>query len=331
MLNLLEASHANLQSSICIYLLQLVELVGRSAPVFIPHKIDRLSMVNGATGFESDPIINAFLMHELSHPGVLSIHPFTTISPYASMHDEICRLAVEKRVALVLLHFHRSSDLTGHVRNNNGLRTVNQKVIASAPCSVGLLIDRQASEATFNVTGEFMHHVVVLFFGGGDDREALAYGARMARHPGIGLTVIRFLPSRGIKDDQAERKMDMQMIDEIKTMGSRDPTIRCKEELVGDMENIVQAIRNLDDEACDLVMVGIRHSQWNKVMSEGGLSEWSECPELGVVGDFLATSDFESIFSVLIVKQQDQAGLHAADEYNAPVMHMEDGSTSRHN
>ncbi|KAG8069474.1 hypothetical protein GUJ93_ZPchr0006g45381 [Zizania palustris] len=34
--------------------------------------------------------------------------------------------------------------------------------------------------------------VVVPFFGGGDDREALAYAARMAHHPGVTVGVIRF-------------------------------------------------------------------------------------------------------------------------------------------
>jgi len=35
--------------------------------------------------------------------------------------------------------------------------------------------------------------VAVIFFGGKDDREALAYAGRVARHPGVKLTVIRFL------------------------------------------------------------------------------------------------------------------------------------------
>jgi hypothetical protein len=129
MLNLLEASYPTIQNPICVYLLQLVELVGRLVPVFIPHKIDRASKAEGTTGFEADPIINAFLLHEQSNQGVLSVAPFTTISPYTSMHDEVCRLAVDKRVSLILLHFHQRNDIAGHVRTNNGLRNVNRKVM----------------------------------------------------------------------------------------------------------------------------------------------------------------------------------------------------------
>ncbi|MCD9645901.1 hypothetical protein HAX54_035257 [Datura stramonium] len=35
-----------------------------------------------------------------------------------------------------------------------------------------------------------------------------------------------------------------------------------------------------------------------------GLGEWSECPELGVVGDFLASPDVGITASVLVVQQQ---------------------------
>lgn len=34
-----------------------------------------------------------------------------------------------------------------------------------------------------------------------------------------------------------------------------------------------------------------------------GMSDWEECPELGKVGDFLASSDFDLCGSVLIVQQ----------------------------
>lgn len=34
-----------------------------------------------------------------------------------------------------------------------------------------------------------------------------------------------------------------------------------------------------------------------------GISDWEECPELGVVGDFLASSEFDASGSVLVVQQ----------------------------
>ncbi|KAH1080597.1 hypothetical protein J1N35_020358 [Gossypium stocksii] len=33
------------------------------------------------------------------------------------------------------------------------------------------------------------------------------------------------------------------------------------------------------------------------------LTDWSECPELGAIGDILAESDFSSTVSVLVIQQ----------------------------
>lgn len=36
-----------------------------------------------------------------------------------------------------------------------------------------------------------------------------------------------------------------------------------------------------------------------------GMSDWAECPELGVIGDLLASSDFMLDGSVLVLQQRD--------------------------
>ncbi|CAN6327894.1 unnamed protein product [Urochloa humidicola] len=339
-LSVLEASHATPQTPIGLYLLHLVEIAGRSAPVFIPHNPGRKASRIGAPGApssDSDRIINAFFRHELRHPeGAVSVHPFTTISPYASMHDEVCRLAVEKRTSLILLHYHKRHMLAGGAHAAAGLRVVNRKVLEVAPCSVAVFVDRNAGSvglssfipgpmqdyssgsSTGNSGGgrptrapQFRAAVAALFFGGGDDREAMSYAVRMARHPGVTVAVVRFLPARGIKDDPGDRRVDNRAIEEMKALAARSRNMRVREELVGDMERIVEVLRGLDKAGYDLVVVGMRH-RWYPVMPANGLSDWSECPELGVIGDLLASSDFDTPYSVLIMKQQDQAGLNAA-------------------
>ncbi|TKW26771.1 hypothetical protein SEVIR_3G212800v4 [Setaria viridis] len=337
-LALLEASHATPQTPIGLYLLQLVEIAGRSAPVFIPHNPRRNASRIGAPGApssDSDRVINAFFRHELRHPeGAVSVHPFTTISPYSSMHDEVCRLAVDKRTSLILLHHHKRHMLAGGAHAAAGLRVVNRKVLEVAPCSVAVFVDRNAGCVGLSSfipgplqdysgssagsgggrsTGAPQFHAAVaaLFFGGGDDREAMSYVARMARHPGVTVAVVRFLPARGIKDDPADRRVDNRAIEEVKALAARSRNMKVREELVGDMERIVEVLRGLDKAGYDLVVVGMRH-RWYPVMPANGLSDWSECPELGVIGDLLASSDFDTPYSVLIMKQQDQAGLNAA-------------------
>ncbi|GJM88894.1 hypothetical protein PR202_ga05470 [Eleusine coracana subsp. coracana] len=307
-LSLLEASHATPHTPIALYLLQL--LLRDAARDAGPHD-------------SSNRVINAFFRHELRHPeGAVSVHPYTTISPYSSMHDEVCRLAVEKRASLILLHHHKRHMLAGGgARAAAGLRVVNRKVLEVAPCSVAVFVDRNAGCVGLSsfipgplhaTTGPTFHAAVAaLFFGGGDDREALAYAARMARHPGVTVAVVRFLPTRGIKDDPADRRVDNRAIEEAKALASRTRNIKVQEELVGDMERIVEVLRGLDKAGYDLVIVGMRH-RWYPVMSANGLSDWSECPELGVIGDLLASSDFDTPYSVLIMKQQDQGGFNAA-------------------
>ncbi|CAD6271834.1 unnamed protein product [Miscanthus lutarioriparius] len=216
-LALLEASHATPQTPIGLYLLQLVEIAGRSAPVFIPHNPRRNASRIGAPNAPStnfDRIINAFFRHELRHPeGAVSVHPFTTISPYSSMHDEVCRLAVEKRTSLILLHYHKHHLLAGGVHASVGLRVVNHKLLEVAPCSVAVFVNRNAGNvglpnfipgplqdysgsstgsSGLSMSGPQFHAAVAaLFFGGGDDLEAMSYVARMARRPGVTVAIVR--------------------------------------------------------------------------------------------------------------------------------------------
>jgi hypothetical protein len=52
----------------------------------------------------------------------------------------------------------------------------------------------------------------------------------------------------------------------------------------------------------DLIIVGRRHNVNSPQTS--GLAEWSEFPELGTLGDLLASSDLNNGTSVFVVQQQ---------------------------
>ncbi|KAJ0075177.1 hypothetical protein Patl1_34875 [Pistacia atlantica] len=62
--------------------------------------------------------------------------------------------------------------------------------------------------------------------------------------------------------------------------------------------NIVHSI--VDD--FDLIIVGKRYNIEDPQTS--GLKEWSELPEIGIMGDLLASKDLTGKFSVLVVQQQ---------------------------
>uniref|UniRef100_A0A6N2L4A7 Cation/H(+) antiporter C-terminal domain-containing protein n=1 Tax=Salix viminalis TaxID=40686 RepID=A0A6N2L4A7_SALVM len=102
---------------------------------------------------------------------------------------------------------------------------------------------------------------VVLFLGGADSREALAYADRMAPNPEVSLTVIRFLSYNNIGDDEMEKKVDEEVV-------------------VINGEETLAAIKALGNDTIELWLVG-RRQGINQVLLEG-LSELSENPELAV-------------------------------------------------
>ncbi len=125
------------------------------------------------------------------------MRPMTVISGFEDMHEDICTAAADKRVVIIILPFHKNQRLDGTFETTTpGFRNVNHKVLQHAPCSVAILVDRGLGGSSQLASSSVDHSVVVLFFGGADDREALAYGRRMAEHPGVKLHVIHFiLPS----------------------------------------------------------------------------------------------------------------------------------------
>lgn len=56
----------------------------------------------------------------------------------------------------------------------------------------------------------------------------------------------------------------------------------------------------------DLFIVG--RGQGTMSPLTDGLTDWSECPELGAIGDLLASSDFETTASVLVMHQYVEQG-----------------------
>ncbi|KAK4760992.1 hypothetical protein SAY87_005885 [Trapa incisa] len=72
------------------------------------------------------------------------------------------------------------------------------------------------------------------------------------------------------------------------------------EKVVNNGEETVAAIRSIDG-SHDLFIVGRGQGMISPLTA--GLTEWSECPELGAIGDLLASSDFAATMSVFVVQQ----------------------------
>ncbi|KAE9608685.1 putative cation/H+ exchanger, rossmann-like alpha/beta/alpha sandwich [Lupinus albus] len=323
MINFLEASNPTKKSPICVYVLHLVELSGRTSAMLIVHnsrKPDYPAL--NRTEAQSDHIINAFENYE-QHASFVSVQPLTAISPYSTMHDDICNLAEDKRVSLIIVPFHKQQTVDGGMEATNmAFRGINQNVLANAPCSVGILVDRNLSGSNRLASNQVSHHVAILFFGGPDDREALCYGWRMLEHPGISLTVMRFVPGKLVASDHAkkhssidldeprvltvetdkdmQKQLDEKLIHEFRMRNENDDSVDYVEKVVNNGEETVAAIRTMDD-IHDLFIVGRGQGMISPLTA--GITDWSECPEIGAIGDLLASSDFAATASVLVVQQ----------------------------
>ncbi|KAG9443398.1 hypothetical protein H6P81_014738 [Aristolochia fimbriata] len=329
-INLLEASHPTKRSPIFVHALHLVELTGRASAMLIVHNTRRTSRpaVNRAQA-HSDHIVSAFEHYEQHTTGV-AVQPLTAISPYSTMHEDICNLAEDKRVALIILPFHKEQTVDGGMEATNpAFRGVNQNVLAQAPCSVAILVDRGLGGAG-RVAGaaHVSHHVVMLYFGGPDDREALSYAGRMVEHPGINLTVMRFVPGESVSDAiiapadetkiltvvtdmERERQLDDEFVSDFRLKNVSDESIVYMEKVVNNGEETVAAIRELDS-INDLYIVGRGQGMVSPLTA--GLTDWSECPELGPIGDLLSSSDFAATVSVLVVQQYAGSGQEGQQE-----------------
>ncbi|KAH0972216.1 hypothetical protein GBA52_024372 [Prunus armeniaca] len=101
-INVVEVSNATEQNLVAVIALVLTELVGRTNPILVSHRpYDTLD--NRSSGH----IVKAMRQYEQYNEGYATLQAYTSISSYVTMHDDIFRLAFEKRVNLVIMPFHK--------------------------------------------------------------------------------------------------------------------------------------------------------------------------------------------------------------------------------
>ncbi|GFZ01309.1 cation/H+ exchanger 18 [Actinidia rufa] len=213
LINLIEASRGK-KRGLCVYAMHLMELSERSSAILMVHKARRNGLPFWNKGLQSgtNQIVVAFeTFRQLSH---VYIRPMTAISPMNSMHEDICSSAERKSAAIIIVPFHKHQRLDGQLETTRSDFRRHTHVSASNVDSV----------------------IKVLFFGGPDDREALAYAGRMAEHPGINLVVVRFLLDPkvvgevvvlDINDDSGPeaRSADEEFLAEFKEKISKDSSL----------------------------------------------------------------------------------------------------------
>lgn len=85
------------------------------------------------------------------------------MSSYDTMHEDICSIAEDKRVNLVLLPFHKRQTIHNNMEHSNpSYKDVNDNVLANAPCSVAIFIDRGFG-AIPDDNPDQSHHIGMIF------------------------------------------------------------------------------------------------------------------------------------------------------------------------
>ncbi|XP_021910828.1 cation/H(+) antiporter 4-like [Carica papaya] len=302
MINLLEASCPTKDNPVDVYVLHLIELIGQASPLFISHQIQKKKV---GTKSYSDNVIISFNNFQKNFWGLVSVSTFTSISSLECMYEDACTLALDKLTSLILLPFHRTWSIDGSIviSDNNMIRNLNCSVLGVAPCSVGILVDRSRIGQKEKSIDE-SYHVGMIFFGGEDDREALTLAKRMSKDSRSNLTVIHFLLSSGVVVSDWNSMLDSTHLREFKHNSGGQGCGMYIEETVKDASETALVLRSMVD-YYDLFIVGKGGGMGTPFTA--GLDEWTEFPELGVIGDLLSQPDLDSRASVLIVQHQKQS------------------------
>lgn len=304
LISILNATGYSEESRVAVYVLQLKELKGSSTPFFIAHEGYH---ENKFIGSAYEEMMVAFSQLEQKSSGSVVVNAFTAISPPDTMYMDICTLACEQKTTLIILPFHRKWCNGGTVvlSEDVATRNMNRAVMDNAFCSIAILVHRSGGNQTLSqILSATSFKICMLFFGGNDDREALALVQRMAKDWKVCLTVIHFLERL---DSRIEPVMDWdRILDSEQLKGIKnDEGVHYKEEFVKDGPETAQRIPNLVN-GHDLVVVGRGFGL--ECPQTSGLSEWIEFPELGAIGDFLASTDVRCTASAVLIVQQQNHG-----------------------
>ncbi|GAU32169.1 hypothetical protein TSUD_68400 [Trifolium subterraneum] len=281
------------EQPIIVDALHLIELVGRTSPIFISHRLQKADSCSHKS--YSDDVILALDLYEHENYGAVTTHAYTAISPPALMHEDVCQLALDKVASIVILPFHIRWTVDGGVESDDkNIRSLNCKVLEVSPCTVGILVTRSLLQNNSSIK------LAVIYLGGRDDREALCLAKRAIRNPKINLVVYHLTVEQNVPS--LEYLLDNEALEELQKLpqcGSEN--VHYQKVIVNDGPGTSSVLRDIANEH-DFFIVGRTHE--SDLPQIEGLKDWSEYSELGVIGDLLASPDFESRAGVLVVQQQ---------------------------
>ncbi|KAI4333110.1 hypothetical protein L6164_017957 [Bauhinia variegata] len=329
-LNFMEISRGSPDPGIQVYATDLIELTD-----YIAASLERVEGMDTVTVKDKGvvdmraQITSCFQEYVDADGDGITLRRAMTLADFNNMGADICTLAEDLMIALIILPFHKIQREDGKLdAGNAGFRYVYKKVLRHAPCSVGILVDRGLGKLGKITRTQVCLNVAVIFIGGKDDREALALAGRIAQHPGVKLTVLRFLVDssdpapRGFRVNLSEKDEEEMGLDdecfaqfyEKHILGGRISYI---EKHLANSAETFSTLQSFEGQYT-LIIVG-RGGGVNSVLTMG-MNDWQRCPELGPIGDVLSGPEFLATVSVLIIQQHRLRGELAGLDDDFTVM-----------
>ncbi|KAA3461959.1 cation/H(+) antiporter 2-like [Gossypium australe] len=306
------------------YMVHLVELPKKRKSKLMYHQLEDGDQYSDEEEYGGNDVleINDALDAFISETKIL-VHQSKIVASFLTINEDVCNGAEDLRVCIIFLPFHKHQRIDGKMENSmEEIRAINQKVLRHAPCSVGIFVDRGQTGFQQPHGSQCVQNIAILFFGGPDDREALACSKRILMHSKVNLTVIRFLhkttASRSSNSwiNDASQK-DEEVIMAISNIGTENEIDNAfvetfynryvaqgragfVEKYVSSGQETVAVLREIAD-SYSLFIVGKGGRGTCPLTS--GMSDWEECPELGLVGDLLASSELDISGSILVIQR----------------------------
>ncbi|KAK7344553.1 hypothetical protein VNO77_14293 [Canavalia gladiata] len=323
MIHLLEATNATRISPLHVSVLHLVELTRHGTSLLVAQMESSnaqggLPQTQFGTQTEFDCINKAF-DEFVEQYNAVRFDTSSVVSTYQTIHEDINNVTQEKRASLILLPFHKQLNSEGVLEiPNSAFCDINQNVLQQPPCSVGIFMNRGlGSLQKTNL------RIIVIFIGGPDDREALSIAWRMAKHPKTQLHVVRLLmlseaaeekeetfknDANGllstVMDNVMQKELDDKFIYNFRHKGVHDnDSIEYseKEVEIETGEEVPMILNEIDKPGYDLYIVGQGSGKIYPAFAK--MLKWCDNPELGVIGDIVASTSFGTNSSLLVVQQ----------------------------
>ncbi|GLT45997.1 hypothetical protein SLA2020_197890 [Shorea laevis] len=124
--------------------MHLVELPKKSKKNLMYHQLNEGYLFNDEDDYGGNDVLEINdVIDTFTTETKIMINPFKVVSSFASMFEDVCNSAEDKRLSMIFLPFHKHQRIDGNMETNNEwIRITNNHVLRHSPCSVGILVHR---------------------------------------------------------------------------------------------------------------------------------------------------------------------------------------------